>query len=144
MRRAPGQRAALVSGRRGASAVEFAFVVPILLLLLIGIVDVSVLMMTQSNMTRIATDTARRLSLSQMTESEALKHVQDKLSNLGENLEVEAVLPDSDAGEVDVMVAISIPMADVIPIDLVGMKNMNVFKTKSLQTQVTMRQEVVQ
>lgn len=128
----------------GASAVEFAFILPVLLFLLIGMIDVAVLLMTQNRMASVAHDTARRLSLSQMTAPEAQDYVRDKLEALGDTLKVEALLPNTDEGEVDVIVTISIPMADVIPIDLIGMNSIDTFRAKSLQTQITMQQEVQQ
>lgn len=132
---------ALAKGQDGVSAVEFAFVLPVILVLITGMINVGVLMLTQSNMVRVAQDAARALALAQMTELETEAYVQDKLGKLGKNLKVEAVVPDTDAGETDVAVTISVPMADVVPIDIIGMKNLNIFKKGALQTQITMRQE---
>ncbi len=139
-----GRCTALVKGQDGVSAVEFAFVLPILLVLITGMIDVGALMLTQTDMVRVAQDAARALSLGQMTEEQTEAYVHDKLGNLGNSLQVEATLPDKDAGETDVAVAISIPMADVIPIDVIGIKNLNVFNKGSLKTQITMWQEVPQ
>lgn len=139
-----GRCTALVEGRDGVSAVEFAFVLPVILVLITGMIDIGVLMLTQTDMVRVAQDAARVLSLAQMTEVQTEAYVQGKLDNLGKTLNVDATLPDAAAGETDVTVTISIPMADVIPIDIVGIKNLNVFKKGSLQTRITMRQEVPQ
>ena len=130
----------------GASAVEFAFVLPILLLLLTGIIDVGMLMLTQSNMLRVGQGAARNLSLAKMNETETEAYIQGKLANLGGTLVVDATLPDTGAvpPETDVTVTISIAMVDVIPIDIVGLKNIGAFQTGSLQTQITMPQEVPQ
>ena len=138
--------AGLARKEDGASAVEFAFVLPLLLLLLTGTIDVGVLMLTQNNLMRVAQNAARNLSLAQMTELETEAYMRDKLSNLGANLVVDATLPNTAAvpPETDVTVTISVPMADVIPIDIVGAKKLDVFQTGSLQTQVVMRQEVPQ
>lgn len=128
----------------GASAVEFAFVLPVLLLLLTGMIDVGMLMLTQNNLMRTAQNAARNLAVAQMDELETEAYMRDKLSNLGSNLVVDARLPNAAAvpAETDVIVTISVPMADVIPIDVIGMKNL--FQIGSLQTQVVMRQEVPQ
>jgi len=139
-----GRRLALVEEQDGVSAVEFAFVLPVILVLITGIINVGVLMLTQSDMVRVAQDAARALALAQMTEQETKTYVQDKLGRLGENLDVAVTLPDPDAGETDVAVTISVPMADVVPIDIIGMKNLNIFKKGALQTQITMRQENTQ
>lgn len=138
--------AGLASDERGASAVEFAFVLPVLLLLLTGMIDIGVLMLTQNNMMRVAQNAARNLALAQMDEAQTETYIQTKLANLGASLVVDATLPNTAAvpPETDVTVSVSIPMADVLAIDIVGMKSLNVFKTGSLQTQVTMRQEVPQ
>lgn len=139
-------KAGLAGDERGASAVEFAFVLPILLLLLTGMIDVGVLMLTQNNMIRVAQSAARNLALAQMDEAQTETYIHSKLANLGTSLKVEATLPDTEAvpPETDVTVSLSIPMADVIPIDIVGMGNLKAFRKGALQTQVTMRQEVPQ
>ena len=126
--------------------VEFAFVLPILLLLLTGMVDVGMLMLTQNNMMRVAQSAARNLSTAQMNETETEAYIQGKLANLGGTLAVDATLPNTAAvpPETDVTVTISIPMVDVIPIDIVGLKNIQAFQSGSLQTQISMRQEVPQ
>ena len=130
----------------GQSVNFFVYDVPKILLLLTGMVNIGVLMLTQNNMMRVAQNAARNLALAVMTEAETETYIQTKLANLGASLVVDAVLPDTSAvpPETDVTVSVSIPMADVLAIDIVGMKSLNVFKTGSLQTQVTMRQEVPQ
>lgn len=135
---------ALVEGQEGVSAVEFAFVLPVVLVLITGMINVGVLMFTQTDMVRVAQDAARRLSLAEMTEKQTVAYVQDKLGNLGKAVKVDATLPDTDAGETDVAVAIAVPMADVIPIDIIGLKHLNIFKRGALQARTTMRQEVPQ
>ena len=81
--------------------------------------------------------------------SRVLVRADVEIVGLGE-LPKETVLSGGESGTIidiagpDVTVSVSIPMADVLAIDIVGMKSLNVFKTGSLQTQVTMRQEVPQ
>lgn len=136
-----GPGLAFARNRRGASAVEFAFILPILLLLLIAMIDVGYLMMTKNDMVRVTHEAARKLALSQFTEQQAEDFVKKRLERLGKNLKVEAVLPDRDAGEVDVTVSVSMPMADAILIDLIGLDHMDAFKSKNMATQITMQQE---
>lgn len=141
-----GRLSHLARREDGASAVEFAFVLPILLVLLTGMVNVGMLFLTQNNMMRVAQSAARNLSLAQMNETEAEAYIEGKLANLGGSLAVNATLPNTAAvpPETDVTVTLSIPMVDVIPIDIVGMRNVQAFQTGSLQTQITMPQEVPQ
>ena len=107
-------------------------------------IDVGFLMMTKNDMVRVTHEAARKLALSQFTEQQAEDFVKQRLGRLGGNLKVEAVLPDRDAGEVDVTVSVSMPMADAILIDLIGLDHMDAFKTKNMATQITMQQELQQ
>jgi len=141
-----GRLSHLARREDGASAVEFAFVLPILLVLLTGMVNVGMLFLAQNNMMRVAQSAARSLSLAEMNETETKAYIEGKLANLGGSLAVIATLPNTAAvpPETDVTVTVSIPMVDVIPIDIVGMRNVQAFQTGSLQTQITVRQEVSQ
>ena len=63
----------------------------------------------------------------------------DQLSNLGATLNVVPELPV--APSTDVIITITVDVADVVPIDVVGLTN-TLFSSGQLQSQVTMRQEV--
>ncbi len=125
--------------QRGASALEFAFVLPFLLLLLTGMVDAGMLLFTQHNLFRVAENSARNLALGTMNGVQVVCYAEDKLSSLGGNLDVVAALPV--APDTDVSITITVPIADVVPIDVVGITN-TLFQAGTLQSQVTMRQEV--
>lgn len=129
----------LAKDERGASALEFAFVLPFLLLLLTGMVDAGVLLLTQHNMFRVAQNSARNFALGTMSEQETECYARDQLSNLGGTLSVDAEPPV--APSTDIIVTITVPIADVVPIDVVGITN-TLFQSGTLQSQVTMRQEV--
>ena len=125
--------------RRGASTLEFAFVLPFLLLLLTGMIDVGVLLLTQHNMFRVAQNSVRNLALGTMNDVQVVCYAEDKLSGLGANLSVVATLPAEP--DTDVSVTITVPIADVVPIDIIGVTN-TLFQSGTLQSQVTMLQEV--
>ena len=129
----------LGGSRAGASALEFALVLPFLLLLLTGMVDAGVLLLTQHNMFRVAQNSARNLALGTMNDVQVVCYAEDKLSNLGANLNVVAVLPT--APSTDVSITVTVPIADVVPIDIVGITN-TLFQSGTLKSQVTMLQEV--
>lgn len=130
----------------GVSAVEFAFVLPILLVLLTGMINVGMLFLAQNNMMRVAQNAARNLSMAQMNETETEAYIKDQLSKFAGSLVVDVILPNTAATppETDVTVTISIPVVDVMPIDIVGLRNVEVFQSGALRTQITMRQEVTQ
>lgn len=129
----------LSKDQRGASALELALVLPFLLLILTGMIDAGMLLFTQHNMFRVAQNAARNLALGSMNEVQVVCYAEDKLSNLGANLNVVATLPVAPA--TDISVTITVPVADVVPIDVIGATN-TLFQAGTLQSRVTMRQEV--
>ena len=66
--RAKGLRA-LWRDRDGAAAVEFAFIVPILLLLFSGIVQFGSIMFLENHMTNVARETSRRVAVGELAEA---------------------------------------------------------------------------
>ncbi len=59
----PPRRRTRLSGERGAAAVEFALVAPVLIMLLIGIVEFSLVYSTQSSLSAAAREGARVVAL---------------------------------------------------------------------------------
>ena len=129
----------LRGGQDGASALEFALVLPFLVLLLTGMIDAGVLLLTQHNMFRVAHNSARNFALGTMNDVQVECFAESELSNLGPNLDAVATLPV--APSTDVIVTITVPIADVVPIDVVGITN-TLFSSGTLESQVTMLQEV--
>ena len=108
-----------LSDRRGASALEFALVVPLLIGLLLGIIQYGSLFLLQTRMNDAARDTARRLAVGDLTtEAEAEEHAVARLADWSATFTAVAELPDP--GEHDVRVAITVPMAEAALINLVG------------------------
>ncbi len=122
---------------RGAAAIEFAFVIPVLLLILTGIIQLGALLFLQSNMGDVARDTARRLAVGEITAAEAPSYAVGKLVSWGGTFTVTAAMPDpNDPNDRDITVRVSVPIADVSLVDIVG-----VFQTGDITAGSTMRQE---
>ncbi len=133
--RAKGWRA-LWRGRDSAAAVEFAFIVPILLLLFSGIVQFGSIMFLENHMTNVARETSRRVAVGELAEADAESSAQQALVNWGVNYDVDVVSVDVGGGNQDITVTISLPMAEPALMDVLG-----VFQSGNLTAAVTMRQE---
>jgi Flp pilus assembly protein TadG len=71
----------------GAALLEFAFLTPILMLLITGIIQFGSLFFLENNMATVARDTARRLAVGDLvTKAEAKTHVQDALGRYQQRL----------------------------------------------------------
>ena len=133
--RAKGLRA-LWRDRDGVAAVEFAFIMPILLLLFSGIVQFGSIMFLENHMTNVARETSRRVAVGELTLADAPSSVQQALVNWGVTYEVSVAATDAGSGNQDITVAISLPMAEAALMDVLG-----VFQSGNLTAAVTMRQE---
>ncbi len=127
---------ALWRDRDGAAAVEFAFVLPILLLLFSGIVQFGSVMFLENHMTNVARETSRRVAVGELTQADAAKSAQQALVNWGVNYTVSVATVDAGGGNDDITVAITLPMAEAALMDVLG-----VFQSGNLTAAVTMRQE---
>ncbi len=116
---------------RGVAAIEFAIVVPFVLLVLAGIIQFGFVLFLQSHVADIARDTARRVAVGEFEQAEAVQFAQNSLLNWGVTYTVAVTLPDPD-----VVVQISLPMSQAALIDLLG-----VFQSGTLTATVTARGE---
>lgn len=123
--------------RHGVSAVEFAFVLPIVVMLLGGIFQFGFALFMQGHMSEVAREVSRRVAVGELTQSEAVSYAQGSLINPGVVYNVAVTLPDpSDPADRDVQVSISAPLKDISPIDILGL-----FQNDDLSTSVTRRME---
>ncbi len=127
---------ALGRDERGAAAVEFAFIMPIMLLIFSGILQFGSVMFLENHMTNVAREASRRVAVGELTEADAAPMVQGALVNWGVTYQVSIATEDADDGNQDVTVAISLPLADAALMDVLGL-----FDTGNLSTSVTMRME---
>ena len=111
------------------AAVEFAFVLPVLIILLTGIVQMGLMFFVQHNMTSVSQETARLVAVGEMTTDVGQTYAGDHLINWGMtyNISVQQV-------GVDIVVVISVPLSDVALIDYLGL-----FKSGDMTTQSSMR-----
>ncbi len=122
--------------RYGAAAVEFAFVLPILLLLFSGIVQFGSIMFLENHMTNVARETSRRIAVGELAQADAESSARQALVNWGVTYEVSVATIDVGGGNQDITVAISLPMREAALMDVLG-----VFQSGNLTAAVTMRQE---
>jgi len=116
---------------RGAAAIEFAIVVPFVLLVLTGIIQFGFVLFLQSHVADVARDTARRVAVGEFEQAEGVQFAQDSLLNWGVTYTVAVTVSDPD-----VVVQISLPMSQAALIDLLG-----VFQSSTLSATVTAREE---
>jgi Flp pilus assembly protein TadG len=115
----------------GATAVEFAFIMPILLIMFSGIVQFGSVFFIENHMSHVARDATRQIVVGELAQDDVESAVQQSLINWGVNYNVSVVTVDQD-----VTVAISLPMSDAALMDALGL-----FQTGTLTAAVTMRQE---
>ena len=127
---------ALGQDQRGAAAVEFAFIMPILLLMFSGILQFGSVMFLENHMTNVAREASRRVAVGELTEADAATMVQGALVNWGVTYQVSIATVDAGDGNQDVTVAISLPLSDAALMDVLGL-----FDTGDLSTSVSMRME---
>ncbi len=120
----------------GAAAVEFVFILPILLLLFSGILQFGSVMFLDNHMTNVAREASRRVAVGELTETEATTMVQAALVNWGVTYDVNISTADAGGGNQNVVVDISLPLADAALMDV-----LDLFQTGDLSTTVTMRME---
>ena len=105
--------------QRGASAVEFALIAPLLFALLLGFIQYGSLFLIQNRMTDAARDTARRMAVGDLaTESDAAAYAVAQLGDLSPRFAATATLPRPP--DHDVSVTITVPKQDVAWVGLVG------------------------
>ena len=103
------------AARRAAAAVEFAVVVPILILLIFGMIEFSRLMMVEQVLTNAAREGARKASLPGTSTSDVTTAVNTYMTNSGLSGQTTTVSPDpSTANPGDaITVTVSIPFNNV-------------------------------
>jgi hypothetical protein len=100
---------------RGASAVEFAFLAPVLILLFLGGIELADAFFLRSHMAEAACDAARRVAVGAMTAAEAPGFVRARLAG-ATDAEVRVAVTEAE-GEfgTDVTVTAAVPLAELLP-----------------------------
>ena len=132
------RRSRFHSDRRGVSAVEFALITPILVLIIAGIIDGGALFYLQNNMANVARDTVRRLSVGEISSSsDAQTFASSHILNWGATFTVNVTEPDpDDVNDTDYVVEITVPIDDAALMD-----PFNFFNSGTLRARAVMRQE---
>ncbi len=120
--RARGSLAGWLCADRGASAVEFALIIPFLLLLTGSIIEITNVYFVRSQVTEIAREAARRLALGALDEAETAKFVTVRLAETAKfDAKVEVIDRTlRDRNGTDVTVSISLPLNEMLVFGFVG------------------------
>ncbi len=125
-----------VGDRRGAAMLEFAFLMPVMVLVLAGIIQFGMALYLRSSMLDTAQDAARRMAVGDLTTpSEVTSFVHNTMKSWV-TPSVAAAWPDPSAGQTDVSVTLTVPMSDAVPFDLLGL-----FDTATMPASAVMRME---
>lgn len=123
--------------RRGVSAVEFAFVLPIVVMLLGGVFQFGFALFMQGHISEVARDVSRRVAVGELTQSQAVTFAENSLINPNVTYAIAVTMPDpDDVNDRDILVTISAPLKQISPIDILGL-----FQEGNLSTAVTRRIE---
>ena len=122
----------------GATAVEFACGLPVLLRILSGIIQFGAIFFLQNNMANTAREAARALAVGSIeTKTETSQLVEQKLVNWGVTFSVDTTLPNpADPADTDFTVVITAPLAEAAIFDYLG-----VFEGGTLRAAASMREE---
>ena len=131
-------RSRIWSDVRGVAALEFAFVLPFLVIILAGIVQFGAIFFIQNNMVNVAREVSRALSVGSIeTTAEAETLANGKLVNWGIAFDIDTTIPDpDDPADTDYTVVITAPLSDAAIFDILG-----VFQDGTLRAQASMREE---
>ena len=118
------RRPAAGRGEGGNAAVEFALILPILMLVLTGVVQIGMMLFIHSNMLHITQEAARQVAVGAMTTTQAQTWAQGQLVDLGfdytVNVQEAVIVDEGDSGastQTDVTATISVPLSDVALFD---------------------------
>lgn len=127
--------AAWRDSEHGASAVEFAFVAPVLLMVLTGILQFGAIFFLQGNMANAAREAARALAVGSIeTATEAETLVGQNLVNWGVTFSVNTTIPV--APDTDYTVVVTAPLSEAAIFDYLG-----VLEGGTLRASASMRGE---
>lgn len=121
----------------GSTAMEFALVMPVMLLILFGIIEFGSVLFLHNNMLNAARGAARRMAVAEMTAVEAEALAGTLLANWSLTFTVVAQEPDPlDPTDNDVVVTVTVPIRDATITNAFGL-----FPAGTLSASVTMRKE---
>ena len=104
------------SSQRGVAAVEFAIVLPVLMILLTGIVQMGIMFLVQHNMVSVSQETVRLVAVGELTTAEGETYADDHLINWDMTYDINVQQQGSD-----IVVDIALPLSDVALVDYLGL-----------------------
>lgn len=127
-------RKSLFRNTSGAAAVEFAFVLPILLLLFAGIAQFGWSFYLHTSIHNASSNVTRRIAVGELDSTDTILITQQLIQTLGINL----LNPTVSITEVEkqITVSVSVPKINYALIDIFGL-----FTTGNLVTNIVMRRE---
>ncbi|HXV25875.1 MAG TPA: TadE/TadG family type IV pilus assembly protein [Alphaproteobacteria bacterium] len=121
--------------QEGVAAVEFAFVAPILILIVAGIIQFGAVFFLQGNMGNAAREISRSLAVGAIgTQTEAEALADSRLTNWGIDFDVAVQFPDpSDPNDTDYTVTVSAPLSEAAIFDILGVFEGTLTATASMR-----------
>ncbi|MGI9499441.1 MAG: TadE/TadG family type IV pilus assembly protein, partial [Geminicoccaceae bacterium] len=124
-------------GERGVSAVEFALIIPFVLLLIIGIIEMSNVYFMRNQLSEIARDATRRFAVGALDEAEVEAFVLKRLAQTT-SADGSVDVTETEVGDIiDVSLSLSVPFADVLLFDQL-IKSLWTSAPKDLSVNATM------
>ncbi len=118
-----------ISNQRGVAAVELAFVLPVLVIMLTGIAQMGLMFFVQNNMANVSQETVRLVAVGELTTGEGQTYADGKLINWGMTYTINV----QQVGD-DIVVDISVPLSEVAVVDYLGL-----FESGDMTSQSSMR-----
>jgi Flp pilus assembly protein TadG len=133
------RRSGLVRDENGAVAIEFAFLCPILLAFVGGIVEGSLLLYTWSNMEHLSRQAARAVAIGAATQTQAVNFVTTKMqSSLGSLTATTTVVTSTGTNPFENQVTVRVTVTGT---QLARMLPFGIFRLANLESTVSLRLE---
>lgn len=104
-------------GEHAAGTVEFALILPFILLMIVAIIEMSNLYFTRNMLSEIARDATRRFAVGALEESEVEAFVLKRLAESTDATGTVNVAETEVDGVADVTLSLSVPFSDVLLFD---------------------------
>ncbi len=121
---------------KGTALVEAAIALPLVLLLILGLAELSLLFLGQQDVTYAARSAVRVLAVEDGTGAQARAEASDRLGTKAKDATITVTEPDpANPADCDVRVRIDVPAASIKPVNFFG------FYSGDISAVVTMRKE---
>lgn len=106
----------------GANAIEFALIIPFLLMLAGGIAEMTNMFFVRSQLNEVVRDATRRLAVDAFSPDEARQYIADQLTQTTDAQGNVTVVETKEKGEdsTDVTVSLDVPLKDLLIFDFIA------------------------